>query len=268
MPPDRDSTDAGSPPVDVGRGEAQSHEHGAGVRVGQAVPKPATPARMTAMLIAYQAALVAGVDPPPVTDTLESIDEESAEQLRRARPACDSWSRLRWRQSRTSKAQAQIQTSPIDEQPPPDEVAFPTDNGPAEARSGAAAESPAGDASSAPAQRPHSTIRIGRFEIIRELGSGGHGVVVLAHDPLLRRDVALKLPRPESMLTPDLRRRFAPGASGGAAQPPQRRARLRSGRIRPDLFHRFGLLRWTNAGRLAGGTGQVDSAAASRRVGR
>ena len=32
-----------------------------------------------------------------------------------------------------------------------------------------------------------SSLRIGRFEIERRLGGGGQGVVVLAHDPLLRR---------------------------------------------------------------------------------
>jgi len=50
--------------------------------------------------------------------------------------------------------------------------------------------------------------QVGRFEIIRELGRGGSGIVLLAHDPVLRRDVALKIPRPEGLFTPSLRRRF------------------------------------------------------------
>ncbi|MEX2114370.1 MAG: protein kinase [Pirellulales bacterium] len=50
--------------------------------------------------------------------------------------------------------------------------------------------------------------RIGRFEIVRELGRGGYGIVFLAHDSDMARDVALKLPRPEALVTPDLRRRF------------------------------------------------------------
>ena len=50
--------------------------------------------------------------------------------------------------------------------------------------------------------------RIARFEIRAELGRGGQGVVFLAWDPQLQRAVALKVPRPELLLTRDMRRRF------------------------------------------------------------
>jgi eukaryotic-like serine/threonine-protein kinase len=50
--------------------------------------------------------------------------------------------------------------------------------------------------------------RIGRFEIMRELGRGSHGIVFLARDPALNREIALKVPRPEAILTPQLRSRF------------------------------------------------------------
>ena len=58
--------------------------------------------------------------------------------------------------------------------------------------------------------------RFGRFEIVRELGRGGLGVVLLARDPVLHRQVALKIPRPEALLTPDLRQRFQHEAQAAA----------------------------------------------------
>ncbi len=57
---------------------------------------------------------------------------------------------------------------------------------------------------------------IGRFHVVRELGRGGYGVVFLARDPLLRREVALKVPRPDALLNVDLRRRFVREAQAAA----------------------------------------------------
>jgi WD40 repeat protein/predicted Ser/Thr protein kinase len=48
----------------------------------------------------------------------------------------------------------------------------------------------------------------GRFRIIGELGHGGWGIVFLAEDRVLGRRVALKVPRPEVLLTSDNRKRF------------------------------------------------------------
>jgi tetratricopeptide (TPR) repeat protein/tRNA A-37 threonylcarbamoyl transferase component Bud32 len=49
---------------------------------------------------------------------------------------------------------------------------------------------------------------LGRFLIQRELGVGGHGVVLMAFDPVLKRQVALKVPRSEALISSALRRRF------------------------------------------------------------
>ncbi len=50
--------------------------------------------------------------------------------------------------------------------------------------------------------------RIGRFELRGEIGRGGCGVVFRAHDPRLGRDVAIKIPRPEALVSEDMRQRF------------------------------------------------------------
>lgn len=58
--------------------------------------------------------------------------------------------------------------------------------------------------------------RFGRYEIIRELGRGGHGIVFLAEDPVLMRRVALKVPRPEVLSSAELSRRFLREAEAAA----------------------------------------------------
>src|SRR5436190_7950178 len=59
--------------------------------------------------------------------------------------------------------------------------------------------------------------RVGRFQIVRELGRGGFGIVYLAFDPLLRRQIALKVQRPEAMLSAELRHRFLQEAHAAAS---------------------------------------------------
>lgn len=53
-----------------------------------------------------------------------------------------------------------------------------------------------------------TTRRFGKYGVLRELGRGGFGVVFLAEDPDLKRLVAVKVPRPEFLAAPAVRRRF------------------------------------------------------------
>jgi serine/threonine protein kinase len=58
--------------------------------------------------------------------------------------------------------------------------------------------------------------RLGRFELRRELGRGAFGIVFLAFDPQLGREVALKVPRPGALVTAELRQRFVREARAAA----------------------------------------------------
>jgi len=58
--------------------------------------------------------------------------------------------------------------------------------------------------------------RIGRFIVERELGRGGWGIVLLARDPELNRQVAIKLPRVDLLAGGDLERRFLREAEAAA----------------------------------------------------
>src|SRR5262245_5330295 len=57
---------------------------------------------------------------------------------------------------------------------------------------------------------------LGRFQIIREIGRGGFGVVFQAFDPKLKRDIALKLPHASALLDDQLRERFRREARAAA----------------------------------------------------
>src|SRR5579871_5006046 len=77
---------------------------------------------------------------------------------------------------------------------------------------------PAGGASAGP-QESGADLQgksLGRFQIHRQLGRGGFGVVLLAHDPQLRRGVALKVPRVDALVMPELRARFQHEARAAA----------------------------------------------------
>jgi WD40 repeat protein/serine/threonine protein kinase len=59
-------------------------------------------------------------------------------------------------------------------------------------------------------------LAFGHFEVVREIGRGGFGVVYQARDLVLGRDVALKVPRPEMLATAKARRRFMREARAAA----------------------------------------------------
>ena len=65
-------------------------------------------------------------------------------------------------------------------------------------------------------ERGGSPLAFGRFEVVREVGRGGFGVVYLARDRVLGRNVALKIPLPERLASPEGRRRFMREAHASA----------------------------------------------------
>src|SRR5580704_1114589 len=58
--------------------------------------------------------------------------------------------------------------------------------------------------------------RIGKYEVLGELGTGSMGVLYRAHDPILDRDVALKTIAGSGGLDPELKERFYREARAGA----------------------------------------------------
>src|SRR5262249_40372471 len=67
------------------------------------------------------------------------------------------------------------------------------------------------------ADPPNSLTAWGRPPIRRELGRGTAGIVCLAYDPRLGREVALKIPRAEILADPHLRERSQRAARAAAA---------------------------------------------------
>lgn len=58
--------------------------------------------------------------------------------------------------------------------------------------------------------------QLGKFRIVHKLGFGGFGIVYLAHDQSLGRDVAIKIPRSQHLLVEEYRQRFEREAKAAA----------------------------------------------------
>jgi Protein kinase domain len=69
----------------------------------------------------------------------------------------------------------------------------------------------------APPQGPGELGRLGPYRILKVLGTGAMGVVFLAEDPHLKRQVALKVMRPSLAANPEFHRRFLREAQLAAA---------------------------------------------------
>lgn len=57
---------------------------------------------------------------------------------------------------------------------------------------------------------------LSRFERIEEIGQGGFGLVYLARDPMLKRELAVKVPRPDLVFSRETRQRFLREARAAA----------------------------------------------------
>jgi WD40 repeat protein len=145
--------------------------------------------RLLDMLIAYDEALVAGVSPVGSTSAPAELQPGMADQLLRGQRLLELLAAL----------------NPSDDARPP---APPVVNEPPLLGVDALWHTLPEDGALPP--------QLGRFVILRELGRGGHGVVLLAHDPILKRHVALKVPRPENLLSASMRRRFVREAQTAA----------------------------------------------------
>ena len=68
-----------------------------------------------------------------------------------------------------------------------------------------------------PPQAADELGRISRYRVMKVLGVGGMGVVLLAEDTLLQRRVALKIMKPQIAALPEVRERFLREARAAAA---------------------------------------------------
>jgi|GEM_PF-3193989 len=84
---------------------------------------------------------------------------------------------------------------------------------------------------------PEAPRQLGRYRLLREIGRGGCGIVFLAEDPASEKRVALKVPNPAAMASPELKRRFVREARAAASlSHPSIVAVYEAGEIGPVCF--------------------------------
>ena len=80
---------------------------------------------------------------------------------------------------------------------------------------------PTSDAAMSPKPQPTTLDRIGKYDILAKLGQGGMGAVYKGHDPIIRRDVAVKIIHEHALEDPSVKPRFYREArsAGGLSHP-------------------------------------------------
>ena len=107
--------------------------------------------------------------------------------------------------------------------------------------------------------------RIGRFEIMEELGRGGFGLVLKAKDPRLNRDIALKIPRAASLLYPDLLKRFQREARAAALlSHPGIVPIFETGKIGPILYIAYEYVDGPTLGQFIRNSASINAVRAAR----
>ncbi|REK19028.1 MAG: hypothetical protein DWQ37_02375 [Planctomycetota bacterium] len=166
----------------------------------------ATDELFDALLTAYDDALAAGTRSPTVDST--QIPAEMLEEWEASRAMLELIEA-----ARSSSADPAVR----DAAPPPIDSLW--------------------DATEVPESELLGSRMLGRFELVRELGRGGYGVVFLAIDTSLGRKVALKIPRAEVTLTPELSSRFLREAQAtGALSHPNLVALHEVGQVGPVRY--------------------------------
>ena len=92
--------------------------------------------------------------------------------------------------------------------------------------------------------RSRRKIRVGKYEVVRHIATGGMGVVYLARDTDLQRDVALKILSPELAAQPAALQRFQREAPCGPTQARKHRGHLRVRFRQWKVVSGTGIRRW------------------------